>query len=165
MARFRRLLGIAASSGKVGFAYLVDGELMDWGLSVKASKSFEAAFKRINKWTIYYRPDLVITETVEDRSRKGVHSRTLIRAAESAANNANAEFAEIPAPSHGLNKYADAAALAQEFPQIAPWLPKRRRAWEPEPRNIIYFEALALALAWWRSSTEAEGQEETGAGV
>ena len=71
------------------------------------------------------------------------------------ANNANAEFAEIPAPSRGPNKYADAAALAQEFPQIGPWLPKRRRAWEPEPRNIIYFEALALALAWWNETGSA----------
>lgn len=151
MARFRRLLGIAASSGKIGFAYLVDGELVDWGLSVKASKSFEAAFKRITAWTIYYRPDLVITEKVEEQSRKGTHTRTLIRAAESAANNANAEFAEIPAPVHGPNKYADAAALAREFPQIAPWLPRARRAWEPEPRNIIYFEALALALECWNN--------------
>lgn len=151
MTRLRRLLGIAASHGKVGFAYLVDGELMDWGLSVKASKSFEEAFQRVTAWTIYYRPDLVVTERVEGASRKGVHTRNLIRAAESAANNGNAEYAEVSAPLDGLNKYAAAAGLAEQFPQIAPWLPRKRRTWEPEPRNIIYFEALSLALAYWRS--------------
>ncbi len=158
MSRLRRLLGIAVSHGKIGFAYLVDGELMDWGLSAKASRSFEEAFKRITAWTLYYRPDIVIAERVEAKSRKGAHTRVLIRAAESAANNTNADYAEVVMPPDDRNKYAAAAALATEFPQIEPWLPRRRRAWEPEPRNIIYFEALALALEWWRSS--ADGGDE-----
>ncbi|MEQ1899549.1 MAG: hypothetical protein ABL866_02330 [Devosia sp.] len=160
MSRLRRLLGIAASHGKIGFAYLVDGELMDWGLSVRASKSFEEAFKRVTAWTIYYRPDIVVTERVEQQSRKGAHTRTLIRAAESAANNADADYVEMILPAHGPNKYAAAAALAAEFPQIEPWLPRKRRAWEPEPRNIIYFEALALVWAYWKSAP-ALGENQT----
>ena len=50
-----------------------------------------------------------------------------------------------------------AAFIAAEFPQIEAWLPRRRRAWEPEPRNIIYFEALALVWAYWRSSAPTFG--------
>lgn len=161
MSRPRRLLGIAVSHGKIGFAYLVDGELMDWGLSAKASRSFEEAFKRITTWTLYYRPNIVIAERVEERSRKGAHSRILIRAAESAANNANTDYVEVVMPADNRNKYAAATMLAAEFPQIEPWLPRRRRAWEPEPRNIIYFEALALALVWWRSSADRTDQSET----
>ena len=61
----------------------------------------------------------------------------------------------------GKNKYDAAAALAAEFPQIEPWLPRKRRAWEPEPRNIIYFEALALVWAWWRSSGRGSPEEDT----
>jgi hypothetical protein len=163
MSRLRRLLGIAASHGKIGFAYLVDGELMDWGLSVRASKSFEEAFKRVTIWTVYYRPDIIVTERVEELSRKGAHTRTLIRAAESAANNANADYVEMVLPSDGANKYEAAAALAAEFPQIEPWLPRKRRAWEPEPRNIIYFEALALVWAYWRSSASTLGEGESNA--
>src|SRR5882724_2550000 len=131
MSRLRRLLGIAASHGKIGFAYLVDGELMDWGLSAKASRSFDDAFQRITAWTIYYRPDVVVAERIEDQSRKGGHTKTLIRAAESAANNAKADYMEILLPVDGANKYDAAAALAAEFPQIGPWLPRKRRAWEP----------------------------------
>ena len=164
MNRLRRVLGIAASHGKIGFAYLVDGELMDWGLSAKASRSFEEAFKRVTAWAIYYRPDIVAAEHIEEHSRKGAHTRTLIRAVESAANNVKADFVEMLLPSNGKNKYEAAAALAAEFPQIEPWLPRRRRAWEPEPRNIIYFEALALALAWWRSAADSSG-ERGGGGV
>ena len=160
MSRLRRLLGIAASHGKIGFAYLVDGELMDWGLSAKASRSFEEAFKRVTAWTVYYRPDIVVTERVEEQSRKGAHTRLLIRAAESAANNARADYIEMILPLDGKNKYEAAAALAAEFPQIEPWLPRKRRAWEPEPRNIIYFEALALVWAYWRSSSSLFGENE-----
>jgi hypothetical protein len=160
MTRLRRLLGIAVSHGKVGFAYLVDGELMDWGLSAKASRSFEEAFKRVTAWTLYYRPDIVIAERVVEKSRKGAHTRILIRAAESAANNTKAEYVEVKMPVEERNKYEAAAMLAMEFPQLEPWLPHQRRAWEPEPRNIIYFEALALALTWWRSSAEDTGENE-----
>ena len=163
MSRLRRLLGIAASHGKIGFAYLVDGELMDWGLSVKASRSFDEAFKRLTAWAVYYRPDVVVAELIEDQSRKGAHTRMLIRAAESAANNTKAEFVEIAPPATGMNKYAAAASLAVEFPQIEPWLPRKRRPWEPEPRNIIYFEALALVWSYWRSSALMPDEREAGA--
>ena len=44
------------------------------------------------------------------------------------------------------NKYAEAAALAEQFPILGPWLPKPRQLWETEPREILYFEALALAI-------------------
>jgi len=56
------------------------------------------------------------------------------------------------------NKYAEAAELADEFPQIAAWLPAKRRLWEKEPRNIVMFEALSLAWGWWRSSGPRESE-------
>ena len=46
------------------------------------------------------------------------------------------------------NKYAAAKELTLEYPQVEPWLPSPRQWWEHEPRNIIIFEALALAVAW-----------------
>lgn len=153
-------MGFAVGTGKVGFAYLVDGELMDWRLSIRASRSFDAAFKQALSWITYYRPELVVLEQIEADSRKGTHSQSLILAIESAANNANIDHVSMVRPSSGPNKYVDAAALAQEFPQIAPWLPHKRRLWETEPRNIIYFEALALAMAWWRSSERAWKDKE-----
>ena len=44
------------------------------------------------------------------------------------------------------NKFAEAAALAERFPDLAAWLPRRPKLWEREPRNLVYFEALALAV-------------------
>ena len=160
MTRARRVLGFAIGSGKIGFAYLVDGELMDWRLSIKASRSFDGAFKQALEWIIYYKPELVVFEEIDTSTRKGAHSLSLIQAVESAANNANVEIARMPRPSIGPNKYAGAAELAAEFPQIASWLPHPRRLWETEPRNIIYFEALALVWTWWKSSGRGSPEQE-----
>ena len=35
--------------------------------------------------------------------------------------------------------------MAEQFPEIAGWVPKKPRSWETEPGNTIYFEALGLA--------------------
>ena len=155
MNRAQRVLGFAAGTGKIGIAYLVDGELMDWRLSVKASRSFDKAFKQALTWINYYAPEMVVLEEIEAGSRKGAHTQSLLLAIESAANNANVEHVRMPRPVVGPNKYADAAALAEEFPQIRQWLPRARRLWETEPLGTIYFEALALVWAWWKSSGHA----------
>lgn len=44
------------------------------------------------------------------------------------------------------NMYEEAAVLAKHYPQLRPWLPKQPPIWMPEPRNTVYFEALAMAL-------------------
>ena len=45
------------------------------------------------------------------------------------------------------NKYEEAAALGEQFPDLAPWVPKKRRFFDNEPRNTVLFEAVALALS------------------
>ncbi len=146
------MLGFAVGAGKIGLAYLVDGELMDWRLSIKASRSFDKAFKQALAWINYYSPEMVVLEEIARDTRKGAHTRSLLLAIESAANNANVEHVRIPRPITSPNKYAEAAALAEEFPQIAQWLPRPRRLWETEPLGTIYFEALSLVWNWWKTS-------------
>ena len=83
---------------------------------------------------------------LDQHSKKGQKSRDLIgTVARTAEQNYLLDVSvKCPRPTH--NKYEDAKALAERFPELLPWGPKKRRIWEPEPRNTIYFEALALAL-------------------
>ena len=148
MRATRKLLAVAASSGKVGFVYLSRDDLLDWGLSRKASKNVDEAFKQATAWLTYYQPTLILTERIDEGTRKGKHTRSLIEAALGAANALNIKSESVVRRSRHANKYVEAAALAQEFPQLEPWLPRPRKIWEPEPRNVIYFEALALAKEW-----------------
>jgi hypothetical protein len=144
-------MGIAISSGKIGFAYLVDGELMDWGLSIKARRGAEAAFDKASDWIGYYQLELLVMEDPIE-SRKGPHALILQDAVLRAATAAKVEVVLLPRAQDSPNKYAEAMALAEEFPQLASWVPAKRRLWETEPRYIILFEALSLAWNWWRSS-------------
>ena len=152
----RKILAVAASSGKVGYVYLSDGDLLDWGLSVKASRSVDAAFAQMATWLSRYHPDMVLVEYLEDGARKGPHTRALIEAVLAAAREREIAWERVVRPRRLASKYADAAVLAEEFPQIAPWLPKPRSKWGHEPNNIVYFEALSLAVSWMDRSENGD---------
>lgn len=148
-------MGIAIGSGKIGFGYLVDGELMDWKLSIEGSRSEDAAFALSAKWIGYYQLDALVLEDPE-HSRRGPHAKLLHEAVVRAAVAAAVDVILVEREHLAPNKYAEAAVLAQEFPQLAAWLPDKRKLWEKEPRNIILFEALALGWTWWRRSSPPE---------
>ena len=40
----------------------------------------------------------------------------------------------------------EAEALARQYPELLPKLPKKPPIWKSEPRRLVLFEALALAL-------------------
>lgn len=148
MRRPRKVVGLAAANGKIGFAYLSDGELLDWGLAVKASKSVEAAYDRAKAWLSFYRPDIVVVEEIDQHSRKGPHAKALIETFGGAAYRLRLKRVAVKRPRRYPNKYIEARALADEFPQLEPWLPPPRKSWNPEKPRLIYFEALALAKEW-----------------
>ena len=135
---------MAASSGKVGFVLLVNGELCDWGLSIKASKSAELATKQLSKWLDRYQPDMVITEKLMDYSRKSPSNQQKIQALAQTANASGARTSQVERIQRYANKYEEIEALAERYPQIANWAPKGRKVWEAEPRNTVLFEALSL---------------------
>jgi hypothetical protein len=151
-------MGIAIGSGRIGFAYLVDGELMDWKLSIEASRSETQAFEQASRWIGYYQLDALVLEDPA-LSRKGAYSLELHAAVVRAAGSAGVPMVLVQHGRTAPNKYAEAAELAEEFPQIAPWLPDKRRLWEKEPINIVLFEALALTWSWWRSNGQPEEDE------
>ncbi|HEY6763222.1 MAG TPA: hypothetical protein VI386_00495 [Candidatus Sulfotelmatobacter sp.] len=46
------------------------------------------------------------------------------------------------------DKYAVATLLATRFPEIAWRIPERRKFFDPEPRVMIYFDAMALGVVY-----------------
>jgi hypothetical protein len=145
MARLN-ILAIAAGTGRVGYAYFVGHRLMDWGLSGLASKSTKQAAAMTRKWIDLLHPDVVVTEAKDSPSRKGAATRQVIEAISKVAGEEHVNDVRVPRLQRYENKYEEADALAERFPEIAPWKPRRPRLWESEPRNMIYFEAIALAL-------------------
>lgn len=141
-----RVLAIAVATGRIGYVFLKGGELCDWALSRKASRDPKAAAEKAQEWIDELEPDVVVTEELPKRSRKGSRTRAMIEAITRVAERANVLDITISAVRVSRNKYDEAERLAERFPEISAWAPAKRRIWESEPRNTIYFEALALAV-------------------
>ena len=154
MARLK-VLAVAAATGRLGYVFFNDDELVDWRMSHKASQSRKRAVAQVEKWIDYLKPDVVITEDVVTESRKGARTKKIIAAIADCASNLPLNDVSISRVQTFDNKYEEATVLAARYPDILPWMPKRPRIWESEPRNMVYFEALALALEVVRRPNEA----------
>lgn len=139
-------MAIAVATGRVGYVFLIDGALKLFELSCSASKSPKHATKKVQEWIGYLQPDVIITEKITEQSRKGAETHQLIEAITRIADDAPMNNAEVVRERRFPNKYEEAAAHGERFPEIRPWVPKMPPIWLPEPRNTIYFEALSLAL-------------------
>ena len=142
-----KVLAMAVATGRIGYVYLVGDKLKDWGLSRKASRNPTLAAAQANKWISDLKPDILVTEKLLPQSTKSEKTRSLIAAVQFVAAKANVLDMFVAHTSTFKNKYEEAKCLGDRFPEIAAWVPRARRIWEPEPKNTVLFEALALAVA------------------
>jgi hypothetical protein len=142
-----KLAAFAAACGRIG-AVVLDGEtLIDWRISGKAAESPADAASFAEQLFDTFAPEVVITEEPATARRKGKHSLTLTAAIMAAAAERQLMALSLPRRQLYPNKYAEADALVERYPELAPWQPRKRRFYENEPRNTVLFEALSLALA------------------
>ena len=94
-----------------------------------------------------FRPDVVVTEKIEDDVRKGQKARGLIAALQRIAAENYVLDVAIARVQRFASKYEEAVSLAQRYPSIRSWLPQKRRLYQSEPHRMVTFEALALAHA------------------
>lgn len=142
-----RVLSFAAGSGKLGFVLFDDGKLIDWRMSKSASLSPDAAQRYARDRFAELMPDVVVTEDISRASHKGELTKAVVTAIAEVAAAKQILAVAIPRPRQFQNKYVEAAVLAERFPELQPWVPLPRRLWDGEPREVVYFEALVLALA------------------
>ena len=149
-----RILAISVSSGRVGYVFLIGKRLEGWGMSRKGSISPIAAGEVATAWISKLRPVVVITEEVMPRSRKGLKTRNLIDGVALVAKQSDVLDVRVQHQQDFENKYAEAKALADQFPELCPWVPKPRRIWDSEPHSMVYFEAMALAMEVLKNPSE-----------
>ncbi len=137
-------LSIAVASGRIGYVYLSDGEVRDWGISNVAAKSSEAAKSKTDFLIENYRPDLIVTEKLSPHTRKSGQTIGNVQAVQEAAIASDAQHIAVEHIQHHANKYLEMNELAQRHPVLASWLPAKRKLWESEDRRASIWEALAL---------------------
>ena len=141
-----KMLSVAVAAGKVGMVYMIDGELMDWEFSSKASHSIPQMQKKIEQWINYYQPDLLVTEKIDKHSRKAKPTRALIAQLIATSEQLKTRVVTVERYSTYANKYDEIKELAMQFPQVAELAPEQPPIWMPEPKTTIYFEALSMAV-------------------
>lgn len=140
-----RFLAVAVAKGRVGYVYIADGELLDWGLSVKAVKSSNNLAAWLQRLINDLKPDVVITEKDTVNCRKGKRAKRLSATARELASHNYVLDVSVEKQRDHVCKYTQAQALVVRYPELEGWLPKKRPYFGSEPRNTILFEALAMA--------------------
>lgn len=141
-----RVLAFAAATGRVGSVFLIGDRLIDWHISNKAAESKVEAAGHAQTLINRFVPDVVVTEDLEAASSKGEHTLSLLSAISTTAAHNGLFDVSVPRKHLYANKYVEADALVEEYPELAPWKPAQRRFYDNEPRNTVLFEALSLAL-------------------
>lgn len=140
-----RVLALAAARRRIGSVVLDGGKLLDWRISDKAADSVENAVSHLRMLIEEFKPDVVITEEVATARHKGKRTLAIIGAMGEAAEHYSLVATALPREHRFENKYAEAEALVERFPELSPWKPVRLHFYDNEPRNTVLFEALALA--------------------
>jgi hypothetical protein len=140
------ILSIAVASGKAGFVFMHDGKLQDWGITVKAAKTGSDLVGFVQELINQLRPAVIVTEDCTNGCRKGKKTKKLIASVSALASHNTVLDVSVVRSRTFQSKYEEAQALAVRYPEIAGYLPTRkRRIFDFEPRSMVLFEAIALA--------------------
>ena len=142
-----KVLAVAAANRRVGYAYFQNNDLVYWTISTKAGEKPLDAVAVTQDLITRFAPDVLVSQKVTPSLTKSENTKKLIAAiARTGKHNGLVSIAVERQRKH-KNKYVEAAALAQIFPQVADYLPQPRLLHHSkEPRNTVLFEAISLAV-------------------
>jgi hypothetical protein len=143
-----RVLSVAVATGRVGYVFLEGTKLLDWAVTTRISKKSSDLVGYLQELINTLKPDVVVTEKCDDDCRKGTRAKRLIASITELASHNYVLDVSVPRPRTFQSKYEEAENLVSRHPDLIGYLPeKKRRFFDFEPRNMIVFEALALAEA------------------
>jgi Holliday junction resolvasome RuvABC endonuclease subunit len=155
-----RILAVAPSSRGFGFAVL-EGQatLVDWGVkSVTGDKNTQSLAK-VEELIAHYQPAVMVIQNTSN-NRRSTRIQELGQRIVTMAGNRNLRVAlfsreQVTRVFFGKGqgtKHAVAEILANRFPEeLGVRLPPKRQPWMSEDYRMDIFDAVSLALAFWRS--------------
>ncbi len=147
-------LAFAVAYRRVGVVLIVGDEPVFWRISTRAAESAPYAAKFTQQLIDQFSPNVVVTEQLVHAVRKGKQAKQVIATVASVAEAGPVLAIPIARVNKYKNKYAEADALIELYPIMAPLRPQVRKYFDNEPRNTVLFEALSLAESVRRGPTE-----------
>lgn len=137
-------LAVAAKTGQICYVLIVDGKVQDWRRSRKGSKSDKNAAIILKQWLAELKPDIFISENPDTATRKGQRQRNILKVFADIGADYNCLNMAVSRENTYKNKYEQAKAIGKHYREIEAFVPTQPPIWLPEPRAMIYFEALSL---------------------
>lgn len=140
-----KIMSVSVSSGAVGMVMFNNKNLTVLKTSAEAAKSMEKAKQQMMKWIDKYNPDCIVTEKLDERSRKHGRTPELIDAIAEAIQAKPILHVEVTRQYDQKNKYDEAKELSGRYPLLGKYLPSKRNIWQSEDRRMMLFEAVSNA--------------------
>jgi len=124
---------------------MVGLKVQSWKMLRMSGLGAAEAQHQTRNWIRVMNPEALITENVGLSSRKSKNTIRVLHAIANEGRNANLIVLTIRRQRQFKNKYEEAMALAELYPEMAQCIPARKRkCFDCEPRKMIFFEALSL---------------------
>jgi len=150
-----RILAVELRAARLGYAvFETPEELRDFGAAWFESPA--SARARITRLLEFYRPSVLVLRGGSARYPRNMRKRRVIaRIARDEARKLEIPIAHMTELAFNSyfgsyscrDKYDVAAVLVARFPGLAWRLPSRPKFYDPEPRSMLYFDSIALAIA------------------
>lgn len=151
----KRILAVDLRSTRVGFAVTETPiQLLDWGQRALAAESCSPLIlwllRRYGVSVLVVRRIRPNSPRNTNRVRKGARSiRTIARTCSvQLATVSDRDFKSVFQQATRRTRYEIAFLMTIIFPELAQFLPRPRRCYEPESRRMSAFDAVALAVAY-----------------
>ncbi len=160
----KRILAIDLRSRSFGFV-VFEGptRLLDWGVksfrqgvnkpTIPASEKLAALMDDFSPSTI------VLAKRDSDSKKRALMRNALVSEATKrriSIRLLSRNCVKFAFPDCNRNKYAIAAALTKQLPELAPKLPSGRKIWKSEDYRMSIFDAAALGVAYFQSRPAAQ---------
>ena len=142
------ILAVAVASGRVGYVFLRGTQVQDWAVTTTVSGKTTDLVAFVQELINTLKPNVIVTERCDEDCRKGPNTRRLIQSIAQLASHNYVLDVAVTRPRPFQSRYEEAADAVTRHPDLIGYLPQQKwRFFETEPRNMVVFDALALAEA------------------
>lgn len=157
----RRVLAIHPASRSFGYALLESPTtLVDWGVKATRTDKAMQTTAKVAALLAHYAPDILVVEDCRaegSRRRRrvvqllaGLRAFAVLKGLRACAISKQ-QVRQVFSSFDARSREQIAAVLAEKFPELAPRLPRHRKAYETDDYQMAMFAAVALAFAYFRT--------------
>lgn len=143
-----------------GFGYAVfEGPLnpVDWGVKEVRTDKNAISLQKIENLIDFYHPDVLVFEDYYGANRRGKRILSLLSLINKLATRKRITTKPYPRlrvrqafeTIGAFTKFEISRAIANEWPELEPYLPPYRKPWMSEDSRMSMFDAISLAVTFF----------------